>query len=199
MNGHARMLSHEANLAGIINAREALKAEKDEFDAVMIGCFDEPGMDAARELCTIPVMSPMCAAIHVASMLGDKFSIVSFGQPSHLLRARIRRYGLESKLASIRYIETTPTQAHKELKKYQELTLEEAKKAIDEDGADVIIVYAGSYTYLKEKLDIPVINIDVATLKMTEAIVRMGLTHSKKTCPKPVISHTYYLSEKPPT
>lgn len=203
---------HDADLSGIIYAREALKAENDGFDAVMIHCFAEPGMNAARELCTIPVMSAWCAAIHVASMLGNKFSIVEAGgDPIASPHGRtqfinkIRSYGMESKLASIRFIDVPPTGANpallseEELRKFQEKALEEAKKAIEEDGAEVIIAYAGSYPYLKEKLDVPVVSIDLALLKMTEAIVRMGLTHSKKAYPKPRITHTYYLSEKPPT
>lgn len=203
---------HEADLAGIIYAREALKAENEGFDAVMIHCFDEPGMNAARELCTIPVMSAMCAAIHVASMLGNKFSIVGAGGdpvagPHGKLQLinKIRNYGMESKLASIRFINMPPTGANleliskEELKQLQEQALKEAKKAVEEDGAEVIIAYSGTYPYLKRKLDVPVVSIDLALLKMTEAIVRMGLTHSKKAYPKPRVTHTYYLSEKPPT
>lgn len=203
---------HEADLAGIVYAREALKAEKDGFDGVMIVCFAEPGIIAARELCTIPVIGAHCAAIHVASMLGNKFSIVIAGgdriagpHSRTMLMDCIRRYGMESRLASIRFIDVPPTGANvallpeKDLKEFQEKALEEAKKAIEEDGAEVIIAYGGSYPYLKENLDVPVVSIPVALLKMTEAIVRMGLTHSKKAYPKPRIPHTYYLSEKPPT
>lgn len=198
---------HESDLAGLLFAREAFKAEQEGFDAVHIGCFGEPGMGAAREICDILVMSHVCAALHVASMLGGKFSIVICGRGyiENYLKEVIRRYGLESKLASIRTLDVPPTGMNPtllskaDLRKMQGVALEEAKKAIDEDGAEVIIAYAGSYDYLKEHLDVPVINPLIATLKITEALIKMGLTHSKKTYPKPRIVHTYYLSRKPPT
>jgi len=202
--------AHTTDLAGIIFAREALKAEKEGFDATIIGCFAEPGMNAARELCTTLVMSATCAAIHVASMLG-RFSIVmtgggsigKFRSENNLINI-IKSYGLESRLVSIRLIDVPPTEANlnliseKESRLFQEKALEEAKKAIEDDGAEVIIAYSGSYPYLKERLDVPVISIEKALIKMTEALVRMDLTHSKKAYPKPSIIHKYYLSEKPP-
>lgn len=199
--------SHEADIAGLLFAREAFKAEQEGFDAVHIGCFAEPGMRSARELCKILVMSAPCAALHVASMLGNKFSIVICGR-GHLepmLREVVRRYGLESKLSSIRTLDVPPTGMNptliskKDLREIEQAALEEAKKAIKEDGAEVIIAYAGSYNYLKEHLDVPVINPTIATLKITEALVQMGLTHSKKAYPRPRIPHVYYLSTEPRT
>lgn len=198
---------HEADLAGLLFAREASEAEQEGFDAVLIGCFCEPGMRASRELSNILVMSHPCAALHVASMLGDKFSIVICGR-GHIesdIREIVRRYGLESKLASIRTLDVPPTGMNptllskEDVRKMEEAALEEAKKAIEEDGAEVIIAYAGSYEYLKEHLDVPVINPAWAGLTITEALVKLGLTHSKKTYPKPRIPHIYYLSTKPPT
>lgn len=150
--------SHEADVAGLLYAREAFKAQQEGFDAVHIGCFADPGMRAARELCDILVMSAPCAALHVASMLGDKFSIVICGRGhiESILREVVRRYGLESKLASIRTLDVPPTGMNPtlvskgELRRIQRAALEEANKAIEEDGAEVIIAYAGLYEYLKK-------------------------------------------------
>lgn len=197
---------HEADLVGVLYAREAFKAEKEGFDGVFPTCFAEPGINAARELCTIPVMSSTCAAFHVASMLGNKFSIVGVGDghSETMFMNRIRRYGMESRLASIRLLDVTPPAINpkltskEEYRKVREKALELAKKAIEEDGAEVIIAYA-CYEYLRDNLDVPVIHQKIAGLKMLEAIIRMGLSFSKKTYPKPMHIHTYYLSKKPPT
>ena len=127
-------------------------------------------------------------------MLGNKFSIIYTGQSKTLVMDNIKRYGLESRLASIRQFNVPPW----EIKKMQETALEEAKKAIEEDEAEVIIAYGGTYDYLKKHLNVPVLDPTICTLKITEALVRMGLTQSKKAFPKPRIPHTYYLSTKLP-
>jgi len=199
---------HERDLCAIPYARSAYEADQEgDFDAVMIGCFAEPGMRAARELCDILVMSAACATLHVASMLSNKFSIVkgNLGHGGTLFMDNLKRYGLESKLASLRMLDCPPTGMNERLlskenlKKMHETALEEAKAAIEEDGAELIIGYSGTYSYLKEHLEVPVLSPGICTLKMTEAIVRMGLTHSKIAFAKPRPPHTYYLSRKPPT
>jgi allantoin racemase len=198
---------HESDLAGLLFAREAFKADQEGFDGVIIGCFCDPGVEEARELCDTLVMSHACAALHVASMLGNKFSIIICGRGhiETITAEVVRRYGLESKLASIRTLDVPPTGMNPTLLSKQDLetmnekALKEAKKAIKEDGAEVIIAYAGSYEYLKKSLDVPVISPTLAALKMTEALVMMGLCHSKKTYPRPRIPHSYYLSSKPST
>ena len=71
---------------------------------------------------------------------------------------------------------------------FQKLT-DEAQKAIDEDGADCILL--GSTTmhqageYMQEHLDAQVINPGPVAIKMAEAIVQLGLSHSKAAYPTP--------------
>ena len=65
----------------------------------------------------------------------------------------------------------------------------EAQKAIDEDGADVILL--GSTTmhqagdYMAAHLPAPVINPGPVAIKLAESIVQLGLTHSKVDYPSP--------------
>ena len=65
----------------------------------------------------------------------------------------------------------------------------EAQKAIDEDGAHAILL--GSTTmhqagdYMAAHLPAPVINPGPVTIKITEAIVQLGLSHSKVLYPSP--------------
>jgi allantoin racemase len=198
----------ERDLCAIPYARGCYEADQEgTFDAAIIGCYDDPGVEAARELCDILVMSAACASMHVASMLGRKFSIIICGRGHHetLLMDNVRKYGLESRLASIRTMDQPPTGMNKnllseeELNKMQEKALDLAKKAIEEDGADTIIAYAGTYEYLKENLDVPVISPGICALKITEALVRMDLTHSKKAFAKPIYPLKFYLNPEPPS
>jgi allantoin racemase len=78
--------------------------------------------------------------------------------------------------------------AGKEEEMFARLTAE-AQGAIDEDGADVILL--GSTTmhqageYMSAHLPAPVINPGPVAIKMAEAIVELGLSHSKVAFPTP--------------
>src|SRR5690554_5789979 len=55
----------------------AVEAEARGFDAVITGCFGDPGVDAARELVRIPVIAPGETALLTARMLSHHFSVLT--------------------------------------------------------------------------------------------------------------------------
>lgn len=169
---------------------EAESAEEEGFDAVAMSCFGDVGLDAMREALDIPVVGACQAAVHLASLLGSRFSIISSGGRVRETRGhedRVSKYGLKSKLASIRYVDLTPLQFAIEKGDLKKQLLVEAKKAISEDGADVIILGCGGMNvalWLQEQVGIPVIDPLIAAIKILEVLGKMKLTHSKRTYPK---------------
>ena len=65
----------------------------------------------------------------------------------------------------------------------------ESLTAINEDGADVIVLGSTtlhqSYGYLKERLPVPVINPGLVMYKLCEVFLELGLSHSKQAFPTP--------------
>jgi len=67
----------------------------------------------------------------------------------------------------------------------------EALRAIEEDGADVIVL--GSTTmhqsaaYLASELPVPVLHPGQVAYKQLETLIELGLTHSKKAFPAPEV------------
>src|SRR4051795_6421317 len=55
---------------------EIAAGERDGVDGYVLACFGDPGLDAARELATGPVLGIAEAAMHVAALLGRGFSVV---------------------------------------------------------------------------------------------------------------------------
>ena len=53
------------------------QAEQDGYDAAVIACFSDPGLHAARELVSIPVIGIQEATLHVAAQLGFRFTITT--------------------------------------------------------------------------------------------------------------------------
>jgi len=171
--------------------KQAMEVDENVYDGVLIPCGLDPCLTAAREYLKIPVVGALSAAVNLASTLGRKFSIISPESPAIRYAAadRIRMYNMEAKLASIRGITTqlanfgtlSPDRA------LEEITVA-ARKAIDDDGADVILLGCGAMEgseTLSKRLGVPVIDLAIAALKMCELIVKMGLSHSKVAYPHP--------------
>ncbi len=163
-------------------------AEKEGYDAVVIGCFYDPGLREAREIVSIPVIAPAEASLHYASMLGHKFSII-VGRRKWIpkMEDNIRVYGLEKKLASFRVLGMTVNEMARKREKLLQRIYEEARKAIEEDGAEVVVlgctIEAGLLDDLMKQLRIPVIDPVVVAWKTAELMAdlyrRTGLSHSK--------------------
>jgi len=170
---------------------EAEKAEKEGYDAVIDYCFGDPGLIALKEALDIPVVGLNEPSIHIASVLGRKFSIVGVGgeKAKGLMIEKVKTYGLEHKLASVRLTDIKVLDIKKDFNKLVNALYEEAKKAIEEDGADVIVLGCGSLLniaeILQKRLGVPVIDPGLAALKFAEMLVKLGLKQSKKAYPKP--------------
>lgn len=77
-----------------------IEAEKQGYDAVIIGCANDPGLQQARQAVDIPVVAPVESASLLACTLGSRFGIVTVLDELVAYNERnIRLYGLESRLA----------------------------------------------------------------------------------------------------
>ena len=69
------------------------------------------------------------------------------------------------------------------MEKIKQALLKEAKHAVENDGAEVIVLSCGSLIglgkWLQEQLGIPVIEPGLIALKIAEDLVKLGLSHSK--------------------
>ena len=170
-----------------------MKAEEEGFDAVCINTVSDSALAALRSRLRIPVIGPGIASFHTAAMLGNKFSILTmWPQWVPMYRDSLKKYGLESRLASIRHIDTRPD-VQELLEGKEEIVFskleEQGLAAIEQDGADVIILGSTtmhqSHAYLSEKLPVPVINPGLVAYKICEMFLDLGITHSKRAYPTP--------------
>lgn len=71
--------------------------------AIIIGCFDDTALTAARKLANCPVIGIGQAAYHLAALAGARFSVVTTTAASiPILEENIRAYGLAQNLARVR-------------------------------------------------------------------------------------------------
>lgn len=170
-----------------------LRSQEEGFDALIMDTASDSGLYALRSRLSIPVLGPGLVAYCVSMMLGKRFSIVTmWDRWVHLHEKNLDTYNLREKCASIRHIGVRPDM--KELlsgkeDRIAELVTAQAQLAIEQDGADVIIL--GSTTmhqtapYLTKALPVPVVNPGPVAVKMTEALLTLGLSHSKLAFPSP--------------
>lgn len=169
------------------------RAEKAGFDAIIIGCFSDPGLDAAREVAGIPIVGP-CEASFLASFpLGDRLSIVTV-LPSVVptLRRAVRSLGFEGRLASIRSLDVPVLELGNRATQVFSAFLQEGKKALAEDGAEALVPGCMSMAFLglaeraAESLGAPVVNPARVALKLAELCIACGLRPGKgKLAPEP--------------
>ena len=135
---------HDFTLADFSILDAGIDAERDGFDAVCIDTMSNSGMSALRSVLNIPVIGPGRHAMLTALMLGEKFSILVMWDRWKPLYAKTLGNWVCAKNAPrsgpSACVRTTRTLlAGKEEDVFPKL-LEAARRCVDEDGADVIIL-----------------------------------------------------------
>ncbi len=178
---------YDEEIAAPFILEEVKKGEKERMDGIVLFCFGNVAIHAAREAVSIPVIGLGEAAQLLATLLGDRFSILStISNAVPRLWRKAKAMGFEGKLASVRAINIPVLNKDEEMVK--EALLREGVKSMEE-GAEVIVLGCGTYfgmeKWLMERLNVPVINCALAGLKLTELMVRLKLSHSKRSFPFP--------------
>lgn len=160
------------------------KANQEGYDAVILACFSDPGLEAAKEISQIPVIGIEESSLHMAAMLGAKFSVMTpRKQRIASKREHVHMRGLEHFLASVRSLDLSVAETDADPEKTKRRVFEVAKKAVEEDGAEVIILgcagMAGYAPEIEKKLNVKVVDPSAVALKVAEAMVDLGLAHSK--------------------
>ncbi|WP_100812190.1 aspartate/glutamate racemase family protein [Microbacterium sp. HA-8] len=186
---------YEQLLAETFVLEAGARAQEQGYDAVAINSMSDSALSALRSRLEIPVVAPASASILLACLLGKKFSIITMWPRWHSLYEKtIAEQGLAHRVASIRDIGVRPDAAELLAGKEEvvfELLERQARAAIDEDGADVIILGSTtmhqSYEHLRTVLEVPVLNPGVVAEKFAELLVLTGVSHSKKAYPSPEV------------
>jgi allantoin racemase len=172
-----------------------ISAEAEGYAGVLIDTVSDSGLRALRSRLAIPVVGPGEAAFMTAMMLGKRFSVLTmWDEWFPLYEKTLTEYGFWDRVASLRSIRTRPDVtellAGKEEVIFDKLKAE-AMAAINDDGADVIVL--GSTTmhqsaaFLAANLPVPVINPGLVAYKHLEMLIELGLAHSKRAFPAPEV------------
>ena len=183
-SGPVSIESHRDEVLAAVGVIDEVAAgEVAGYDGFVIACFGDPGLLAAREIATGPVVGIAEAAMRTAAYVGRSFSVVTtlertIGHAWDIARA----YGVAELCAGIHAceipvldLETDPT-ARAQI-------LQACKQALLGDGSDAIVLgcagMADLCAILSAELGVPVIDGVAAATAEVEKLVRLGLRTSK--------------------
>ena len=155
------------------------KAADEKYDAIIIGCYGDAGIQAAREIVDIPVIGPGESSMVIACLLGNSYSILTIMDSIvPVLRELANRVGVSSKLSSVRSIGIAVLELANR-KDTLDCLVHTGRLAVEEDGAEVLILgcmsmaFLGFSVELRRKLGIPVVNPVQSSVKIAEILIDM--------------------------
>jgi allantoin racemase len=202
---HAETRNEE--FAAIVNLGMIKKVKEysgmGRYDAILIGGTSEPGFFATQMVSRIPVVYSLHSAVHVASLIGERFSIIHLTDPGCLqIRHWVQAHGLNHKLVAVRPTGYSSTSLHKftrthrpeqranipEGKKFIEDVVTRCKEAVDHDRVDSLVFECPVMQMLEDEIkprlddsgygEIQLVYSFSAAVEMARTLVNMGLTQA---------------------
>lgn len=167
---------------------KVFEMEKEGYDAAILGCAGDPGLDGMREITqNMLVVGPAETGLLTSAMLGRRISVLTVDPGAVSVFEELGyKAGIEDKLVSVHSVDIPVL----ELRQDRDGTIARMKdlgeKVMAEDKADVFVLGCMSMGFLEmeaelsEALGVPVINPARVALKMSEGLVSANLIHSPK-------------------
>lgn len=187
-------------LPGIV--QKTREAERDGYDAVVVDCFSDLGVEASKSVVNIPVVGPCESSLHIACLLADKFGWIAPMDES--ISASWRQavaYRMADRINLIGGINVplnsnAPVLGYRNKGSELEAQITKVAGRMLHSGAQLILIGCtamlpalgiGSAIKLSKKLNVPLIDPLGIALKTAEGLVNLRLSQSKIAFPNCVI------------
>ena len=167
------------SLAGLLD----LVKQHHDAAGFVIACFDDTGLDAARCLTASPVVGIGEAAYHMASMISNKFGVVTtLSRSIPALEHNLVRYGLAARCSGVRASDIPVLDVEASNGTVFERINAEVEQAIKTDKAEAIVLGCAGMAELGATLhdlhNIPVLDGISCAIKQVEAMIYLNLKNS---------------------
>jgi allantoin racemase len=170
-----------------------LRAEREGYDAFVIGCTLDNAMEEGKSMVDIPVVGISEAGYHLAMMMGNLFAVVTSSSAFFEIYKKLaEKYGVANKYlqgpyiypASEEEIAMALTDPEPLLKNFKAV----AEKAVD-DGASVIIpapaflttlALRAGLTTINDALVLDTISVAIKTAEMLVDLKKIGIEPSRR-------------------
>lgn len=159
-------------------------AEADGVAGHVLACFDDTGLDAARSICTTPVIGIGEAGYHVASLIAGRFSVVTtLARSIPVLEHNLHRYGLASRCGRVRAADVEVLALEDPASGARDRISDEIEAAKRDDRAEAIVLGCAGMAdlagALSAKHGLPVIDGVASAVALVEGLARLGVRTSK--------------------
>jgi allantoin racemase len=172
-------------MSGRLAIQAALEAvECHHPDGLVLAGFGNVGIFALKEALDIPVVSIAEASMALACLLGHRFTTLTMlKQFIPYQQDLVRLYGFEAKCASVRAININVEECAVNREQTLGELSEEIRTVVREDQSEVVILACAGLCGYEQELSklagIPVLDPVAVGVRMAEAIVGLGVSHSK--------------------
>ena len=154
-----------------------------EADAIVLACFDDSGLDAARCIGPAPVVGIGEAAFHMASLISVRFGVVTtLNRSVPAIEHNLMRYGLAGRCAKVRASEVPVLELEDPRSGARARISQEISACILEDKAEAIVLGCAGMADLAQSLSaehgVPVLDGVSCAVKLAESLTALGLTTS---------------------
>ena len=154
------------------------------FDAIIIACFDDTGLYAARRRTRVPVIGIGEAAYHYAMLVAERFSVVTTLSVSiPVIQENIMRYGLSARCGKVRASNVPVLELERSGSTARETISDEIASALLHDNSDAIVLGCAGMADLAADLagrhGVPVVDGVAAAVKLAEGLVSLRLVTSQ--------------------
>ena len=167
-----------------------------DADAFVIACFDDTGLEAARCATDAPVVGIGEAAFHLASLIAEKFSVVTtLARSIAPIERNLVKYGLAARCARVRAPNVAVLSLEEPGSDARRTIEREIERALSDDGAEAIVLGCAGMTDLARDLSqaagVPVLDGVACAVSLAETLVRLGLKTSKRNTYAPPLAKAY--------
>lgn len=167
------------SLIGAYATAELAAAHQSEYDALVIAAFGDPGIAGLREALDVPVVGMTEGALMSACLLGSRFSIIAISRRiTAWYRECVQANGLIDRLASIRSLDQPLRDVGAVQQDHEARLRELALQAVEEDGADVIVLagapLAGLARAIRADIPVPLVDGVSSAVRHAESLIALA-------------------------
>lgn len=186
------LTNYHRSLVAPLVAQAAVRAEREGASAVVPYGTLDLGIEEARHAVDIPVMGPGRTGTNVSASVGSRLTVLCYDEPHVIMfRQLVRSWNLAHHIVGIRSVDVPITEMARDPEHLRRRFVETAQRALDEDGADVILPLGMtmvpvlmSARSLADEIGVPVTDPLALTLHAADALAAIGFTNSRVAYPK---------------
>lgn len=182
--GPASIESYYDEYLAIPGVLQTVLADEPDFDAFVLACWGDPGVDAVREITAKPVVGIAEASMYAANAIAPRWSVATtLKRTHHMVEAIVRKTGLRDRCVSVRCADLPVLACEDDPEAIATALVRISRLALEQDGAEAIVLgcagMGGLDAALTARLGVPCVDPVAAGVRFAEMLVGMKLSTSK--------------------